>query len=161
MTRAVRSGVDVAGDSEAVGGALASLHRATIPAGWAARRGLPSVRTDDGGALVSKVAWRHPEVVHEADALRVWNRDGAVQLGAADEFGVDTMVLLVEWADEFERRWTPDRSGARSWSDPRQTRPVPGVSGTADRAVSLCSDLHADTVLLARREPGLVGDSKP
>lgn len=152
------------------------------------------------------MAWHHPEAAHEADALRVWDGDGAVRLRAADEFA-DTMVLLVErctlgtslarrpeleqdvviagllcrlWrapepghrfaslqsmcdarAGEFEERWTPDRSDL----DPGLVRYglalFRALPRTADRAVVLCTDLHADNVLAAQREPWLVIDPKP
>lgn len=46
-------------------------------------------------ALVLKVAWRHPEAAHEADALREWDGRGAVRLHAVDESG-DTIALLLE-----------------------------------------------------------------
>lgn len=35
------------------------------------------------------------------------------------------------------------------------------LPGTADRAVLLCTDLHAGNLLAARREPWLVIDPKP
>lgn len=44
--------------------------------------------------LVIKIAWRHDESLHEADALRVWNGDGAVHLHAVEEFPEATGLLL-------------------------------------------------------------------
>ena len=163
-------------------------------------------RSDAGGDLVLKVAWRHPEAEHEADGLRAWNGDGAVRLHAADEFG-DTVALLLErcvpgtalarrpepeqdavvagllrrlwlepapghrfrslqvmcdaWADEFEQ----ERAAARAGLDPGLARDgialFRALPATADRAVLLCTDLHATNVLAARREPWLVIDPKP
>src|SRR5207302_2483900 len=52
-------------------------------------------RTSDGTPLVLKVGWRHPEALHEADGLRVWDGEGAVRLHAAEEFD-DTVGLLLE-----------------------------------------------------------------
>lgn len=52
-------------------------------------------RSDAGGDLVLKVAWRHTEAAHEADGLREWNGEGAAQLHATDEFD-DTTALLLE-----------------------------------------------------------------
>lgn len=46
--------------------------------------------------LVVKVLWRHPEAEHEADALRVWNGDGAVLLHEARELDPHTVALLME-----------------------------------------------------------------
>jgi streptomycin 6-kinase len=46
------------------------------------------------GELVLKVAWPHPEAIHEADGLRAWGGDGAVQLHAARDFGGTTALLL-------------------------------------------------------------------
>ena len=51
--------------------------------------------TAGGDDLVLKVAWRHTEADHEADALRVWDGDGAVRLHAVAE-EADTIVLLLE-----------------------------------------------------------------
>lgn len=51
--------------------------------------------TDTGADLVLKLGWLHPEAAHEADALRIWHGDGAVQLHAADTAG-DTAALLLE-----------------------------------------------------------------
>ena len=52
-------------------------------------------RRQDGDALVLKVGWRHPEAEHEADALRVWDGDGAVRCLAARTLE-DTSALLLE-----------------------------------------------------------------
>ena len=52
-------------------------------------------RTNDGAHLVLKVAWRHHESEHEAEGLRTWAGDGAVQLHASDATD-DTVVLLLE-----------------------------------------------------------------
>lgn len=46
--------------------------------------------------LVLKVAWRHPEAVHEAAGLREWNGAGAVRLHAAEDYDDDTTALLLE-----------------------------------------------------------------
>lgn len=52
-------------------------------------------RTARGDDLVLKVGWRHPEAAHEADGLRWWAGDGAVELHAADDLE-HTSVLLLE-----------------------------------------------------------------
>jgi streptomycin 6-kinase len=49
-----------------------------------------------GVEMVLKVAWRHPEGLHEADALRVWAGHGAARLYAAAECDTHTTALLIE-----------------------------------------------------------------
>lgn len=56
------------------------------------------VRTGDGTVLVLKVGWRHEEAEHEAEALRVWDGDGAVRLHGAFTTA-DASVLLLERCD--------------------------------------------------------------
>ena len=51
----------------------------------------PAYRAD-GSAAVLKVQWPHPECVHEADALTVWDGDGAVRLLAHDP-GSHTLLI--------------------------------------------------------------------
>ena len=53
------------------------------------------VRTAAGSELVLKVLWRHVEAIHEADALREWDGDGAVRLHAAEEHD-DSAAMLIE-----------------------------------------------------------------
>lgn len=52
--------------------------------------------TRDGEDLVVKVLWRHPEAEQEADALRVWDGDGAARLHAVAEVDSETTALLLE-----------------------------------------------------------------
>jgi streptomycin 6-kinase len=70
-------------------------------------------------------------------------------------------VMCDAWADEFEQKSLADRAGL----DPGLARDgvalFRGLPATADRAVLLCTDLHAKNVLTARREPWLVIDPKP
>jgi streptomycin 6-kinase len=65
------------------------------------------------------------------------------------------------WADEFEQK----QSASLSPLDPGLARDGMGLfralSATADRSVLLCTDLHAENVLAAQREPWLVIDPKP
>jgi streptomycin 6-kinase len=66
-----------------------------------------------------------------------------------------------QWADEFEqktaaRRGSLDLGLAREGIELFRTLP-----GTAERHVLLCTDLHAENVLSAQREPWLVIDPKP
>ena len=67
------------------------------------------------------------------------------------------------WADEFEEQYaTP---GAADQLDPGLARD--GIAlfrelpATADSQVLLCTDLHGENILAARREPWLVIDPKP
>jgi streptomycin 6-kinase len=53
------------------------------------------VRDGSGADLVLKVVWPHPEAAHEADALRAWAGNGAVQLYAANVFD-DAVAMLLE-----------------------------------------------------------------
>jgi streptomycin 6-kinase len=164
------------------------------------------VRDLAGAPLVLKLAWRHPEMEHEADALRAWAGQGAVRLMAADE-SADTLALLLErcrpgtplaalpeqaqddvvtallprlwrappaghsfrplqamcdaWADEFDAR----AEAEPGLVDPGLARAGIGLfralPATAEREVLLATDLHADNVLAAEREPWLVVDPKP
>jgi streptomycin 6-kinase len=163
-------------------------------------------RSKAGGELVLKLAWRHREAEHEAEALRTWNGDGAVVLHASEaldgtialllercapgstlasrpEPEQDTVIaslllrlwrepppghpfrplrqMCAEWADEFEQK-----AAGRSVSlDPGLAREgialFRALPATADRNVLLCTDLHAENVLAAQREPWLVSDPKP
>ena len=164
------------------------------------------VRDGAGAHLVLKLAWRHPEMEHEADALRVWAGHGAVRLRAAEE-SADTIALLLErcrpgtpltalpepaqddvLAALLPRLWQTPPAGHRfrplqalcdAWADEFEARTAaepglvdPGLAragialfralpATAERAVLLATDLHADNVLAAEREPWLVIDPKP
>jgi streptomycin 6-kinase len=66
------------------------------------------------------------------------------------------------WADEFEAEYA---AGAAGRIDPGLARA--GIAlfrelpTTADSQVLLCTDLHGDNILAARREPWLVIDPKP
>jgi streptomycin 6-kinase len=163
-------------------------------------------RREAGGEVVLKLAWRHREAEHEADALRAWNGQGAVLLQAAEALD-GTIALLLErcmpggtlaarpepeqdvviasllprlwcepapghpfrplqemcdvWADEFERK-----AGAGPMTlDPGLAREgialFRALPATPERSVLLCTDLHAENVLAAQREPWLAIDPKP
>ncbi len=70
-------------------------------------------------------------------------------------------LMCDEWADEFEQK----AAAGRSSIDPGLAREgmvlFRSLPATADRVVLLCTDLHADNVLAAEREPWLVIDPKP
>jgi streptomycin 6-kinase len=52
-------------------------------------------RSKAGSDVVLKLAWRHGEAEHEAEALRAWDGQGAVSLHAAEELD-GTIALLLE-----------------------------------------------------------------
>jgi streptomycin 6-kinase len=166
------------------------------------------VRHTAGDELVLKVGWRHPEAEHEADALRVWDGDGAVRCIAARTLK-DNIALLLErcrpgvqlkrslpepdqdlviaglmrrlweheppdghpfellrsmanhWADSFELRFDADSSGLDAGIAHAAIEILRELPESADRTLLLCTDLHAENVLAARREPWLVIDPKP
>lgn len=55
-------------------------------------------RTSDGADVVLKVGWDHDEARHEAEALQLWNGNGAVRLLAPAERIGKSIVLLLERA---------------------------------------------------------------
>jgi streptomycin 6-kinase len=69
--------------------------------------------------------------------------------------------MCAAWADEFEHEYT----GAARSIDPGLAREgiamFRALPESADRQVLLCTDLHAQNILAARREPWLVVDPKP
>lgn len=97
-----------------------------------------------GADLVLKVAWGHPEALHEADGLRAWAGHGAVRLHAAEE-SPDTVGLLLErcrpgtpLAELSERRQDVVVAELlhRLWSAP--------VNGTQFRPLQAMCNLWAD-----------------
>lgn len=163
-------------------------------------------RRDEGGDLVLKVMWRHPEAAHEADGLRVWDGEGAVRLYATEEQD-DTIALLIErcrpgtmlgarpereqdtviagllhrlwrepasdhpfrtlqqmcddWGDRFEAEAAAGRTNIDRGLAREGIAAFRALPATAARNVVLCTDLHAENVLAAEREPWLVIDPKP
>jgi streptomycin 6-kinase len=110
-------------------------------------------RDPDGRDLVLKIGWRHFEALHEADALSLWDGDGAVRLHAADSFD-DTSALLLE-------RCRPGTAANRSLPEPVQDEVVAELlrrlwrqppAGNPFRLLQVMCDRWAD-----ERESGLVG----
>jgi hypothetical protein len=66
-----------------------------------------------------------------------------------------------QWADEF----AGEEAAGRVSSDPGLVREGIGLfrhlAASAEREVLLCTDLHAENVLAAKREPWLIIDPKP
>ncbi|MFL5831956.1 MAG: aminoglycoside phosphotransferase family protein [Solirubrobacteraceae bacterium] len=166
------------------------------------------VRDRDGRELVLKVGWRHPEAEHEADALRLWQGDGAVRCYDALTLD-DTAVLLLErcvpgvplgavlaepeqdvvvasllrrlrthspaaghpfrplheicdaWADEFETDFAADSRGLDSGIARQVANLLRALPRSAQHEVLLCTDLHAENILSADRDPWLAIDPKP
>ena len=165
-------------------------------------------RNPAGDELALKVGWRHREAEHEADALRFWHGDGAVQCFAARSFE-DTTALLLErcvpgtqlrcslpepeqdvvlaelmgrlwarrppdghpfgslqdmcdqWADWFEVDFDGDSRGLDPGLALEGIATLRELPRTTDRAVLLCTDLHAGNVLASQRKRWLVIDPKP
>ncbi len=163
-------------------------------------------RTAEGRDAVLKLGWRHPEALHEAEGLRVWDGHGAVRLLAHAELG-ETLALLLErcrpgahlshrpqseqdqviaallsrlwqaspvggpfrplaemcdrWADEFEAKSSTRPTGLDAGTVREGLATFRRLPRSAPGAVLLCTDLHAENVLSARREPWLMIDPKP
>ena len=77
------------------------------------------VRDVTGQGLVLKVAWRHDEAIHEADALRAWAGQGAVRLHDSEVFD-STSVLLLERCD-------PGTTLAAALPEPEQDEVLAGL----------------------------------
>jgi streptomycin 6-kinase len=71
--------------------------------------------------------------------------------------------MCAAWADEFEQEYAA--AGAADRIDPGLARTgialFRALPETADSQVLLCTDLHGDNILAARRAPWLVIDPKP
>ena len=144
----------------------------------------------DGSPVVLKLVYPDRETEHEADALRVWDGDGAIRLFAQDgdalllercepgtplsaagqEAALDVLIGLLP------RLWQPagepfhTLADEAAWWFPKlpQTRlgeaareAIESLAGTQGQQVLLHQDLHGDNVLAAEREPWLVIDPKP
>jgi streptomycin 6-kinase len=66
-----------------------------------------------------------------------------------------------QWADSVELALELDSHGTDSELARAGAAMLRELARTADRAVLLCTDLHAENVLAAQREPWLVIDPKP
>jgi len=100
----------------------------------------PATRDDED--LVVKVLWRHPEAEHEADALRAWDGDGAVQLHATAEVDSDTIALLLERCrpgttvrarPELEQDLVVAGLLRRLWKQPPPAHPFRSLESMCDR----------------------------
>jgi streptomycin 6-kinase len=137
-----------------------------IASGWELELGdpyLPSgqtawvapARNRAGDALALKVGWRHPEAEHEADALRLWDGDGAARCVATRTFD-DTTALLLERCvpgaqlktslPEVEQDLVIARLLRRLWEhDPPGGHPFGSLQGMCDQwADSFEADFEGD-----------------
>ena len=76
-------------------------------------------RNPEHRGVVLKVEWRHPEAEHEADALRLWDGDGAIRCLATRTVD-DSMILLLE-------RCEPGVQLKRSLAEPEQDLVIAGL----------------------------------
>ncbi len=137
----------------------------------------------DGTPVVLKLQHTHREDEQEADALELWNGDGAVRLLQRDEQRHALLLErcepgtpLSEGADDplgvliglLPRLWK-DAVGFHTLADEVAHWALEGEVGalarelaaTQGRLVLVHQDLHGDNVLAAEREPWLVIDPKP
>jgi streptomycin 6-kinase len=70
-------------------------------------------------------------------------------------------VMCDQWADGFERKIATGRSSLDRGLARDGIALFRALPATADREVLLCTDLHAENVLAAAREPWLAIDPKP
>jgi len=164
------------------------------------------VRDEMGTDLVLKLMWRHMEAENEADGLREWHGDGAVQIYRAENLDDTTTAMLLErcrpgnsladlsqseqdtviarlllrlwrlpstvqfrplqtmcdaWADEFEEKYARGNVRIDAGLVGDGIALFRGLPHSSARDVLLCTDLHAENVLAAEREPWLVIDPKP
>ncbi len=66
-----------------------------------------------------------------------------------------------QWADEFEMKVAGGKGSLDSGLAREGIALFRSLPSTADREVLLCTDLHAENVLAAEREPWLLIDPKP
>ena len=72
--------------------------------------------------------------------------------------------LCDSWADEFEEKYTAAADPGLQLDPGLASAGIEllrALPGTAQRCVLLCTDLHPESVLAARREPWLIIDPKP
>jgi streptomycin 6-kinase len=70
-------------------------------------------------------------------------------------------IMCDQWADESETKVAGGGSGIDPGLAREGLRLFRSLPATADREVLLCTDLHAENVLAAEREPWLMIDPKP
>lgn len=108
------------------------------------------------GVALSLLATEHEQDLVLAELLpRLWQEPACGQPFRSLE------LMCAQWADEFEEK----RAVAPDSIDPGLARDgmelFRGLPATSDRRVLLCTDLHAENILAAEREPWLAIDPKP
>ena len=87
--------------------------------------------------------------------LRLWRRP-------ADPTTFGTLQSLCDhWADAFERKVAEGRGDADADLAREGATSFRSLPATSGEELLLCTDLHAENVLAAQREPWLVIDPKP
>ncbi len=113
-------------------------------------------RCDPGLQLKFALAEPDQDLVIAGLMRRLWTQ----QLPPRHPFE-SLQAMCDDWAESFER----DCCSASHSLDPGLARAaielLRELPATADRTVLLCTDLHAENVLSAQREPWLVIDPKP
>lgn len=110
----------------------------------------------DPGAQLNTVPEPQQDVVIAGLLRRLWARtpeEGHPFVSFAD--------MCDLWADSFERKYAANRQGLDPGLAREGSTMMRELPRSADRAVLLCTDLHAGNVLSAKREPWLVIDPKP
>ena len=128
-------------EAAAIGGTSALLLEACEP-GAPLSRAVPATEQDAIVAGLLRRLWIDPPPDHPFRPLQ---------------------TMCDRWADAFEERLAS--AAAETCLDPGLARTgaelLRGLPGTAERSVLLCTDMHPENVLAARREPWLTIDPKP
>ena len=111
-------------------------------------------RCTPGGTLASRSEPEQDTVIASL-LLRLWREP------AAGHRFRPLQEMCDQWADAFERRAGARPMGLDSGLAREGIALFRALPATADRSVLLCTDLHAENVLAAEREPWLMIDPKP
>jgi streptomycin 6-kinase len=113
---------------------------------------------EPGTALSRLVAEQDQDAVVAGLLRRLW-----IEPPAGHPFRM-LQSMCYAWSDVFEERYRA-AAGRGSQLDPGLVRTgielFRGLPATSERSVLLCTDLHPENVLAARREPWLIIDPKP
>lgn len=106
---------------------------------------LPAYRNEE--RLVLKIQWPHDECIHEAEALRVWDGDGAVRLVAHDAKKHALLLEMCSPGTHLAGANVPDPLGVLIGLLPRLWKPV----GEPFRTLSDEADEWASALYLERK----------
>ncbi len=101
-----------------------------------------------------------PEPEHDAIIARLLRRLWARAPQAGHPF-CSLKDMCNEWADSFELAYASDNHGLDAGLARQAVEALRTLPASATTEVLLCTDLHAENVLAARREPWLMIDPKP